>query len=168
MIFRQADFNDAERIWQILQDAIAQRKADGSLQWQDGYPNPNIIHEDIKKRCGYVQVENGNIIGYIAVIFDKEPAYEEIEGKWLSDEPYIVAHRLAIAKEEKRKGIAVNIMREIENIALSENIRNIKVDTNFDNIPMLKILDTLGYIYCGKVYFRGSPRRASQKILGEM
>jgi hypothetical protein len=27
----------------ILQQAIARRKADGSNQWQDGYPNPEVI-----------------------------------------------------------------------------------------------------------------------------
>jgi hypothetical protein len=31
------------QIWIILQQAIARRKADGSNQWQDGYPNPEVI-----------------------------------------------------------------------------------------------------------------------------
>jgi hypothetical protein len=33
----------------ILQQAIARRKADGSNQWQDGYPNPEVILNDITK-----------------------------------------------------------------------------------------------------------------------
>ena len=40
-----------------------------------------------------------------------------------------------------------------------------KLDTNFDNAPMLKILDKLGYTYCGEVFFRGSARKAFEKIL---
>jgi hypothetical protein len=32
-----------------FQQAIARRKADGSNQWQDGYPNPEVILNDITK-----------------------------------------------------------------------------------------------------------------------
>ncbi len=39
------------------------------------------------------------------------------------------------------------------------------MDTNFDNTPMLRILEKLGYTYCGEVYFRGSARRAYEKVL---
>ncbi len=35
----QAKKEDADFIWSIIQFAIDQRKADGSDQWQDGYPN---------------------------------------------------------------------------------------------------------------------------------
>ncbi|MFT4092143.1 MAG: hypothetical protein QM640_00795 [Niabella sp.] len=39
------------------------------------------------------------------------------------------------------------------------------VDTNFDNAPMLHILNKLGYIYCGEVFFRGAARKAFEKVL---
>lgn len=165
MILRSANANDAEKIWLILQDAIAQRKADGSEQWQDGYPNPETINYDIEKNYGYVLIENENIIAYAAVIFDGEPAYKNIEGEWLTNGSYVVVHRVAVAKEAKGKGIATILMKEIETLALSQNIYSIKVDTNFDNIPMLKIMDKLGYTYCGEVYFRGGARKAFEKVL---
>ena len=47
--FRKATITDAPKIWIILQQAILRRKADGSNQWQDGYPNPEIIQQDIEK-----------------------------------------------------------------------------------------------------------------------
>lgn len=165
MDFRKAANEDAERIWRMLQDAIAQRKADGSEQWQDGYPNPASIRNDIEKGWGYVFTKERTIIGYAAVIFDIEPAYEKIEGKWLTDGAYSVVHRVVIAKEAKGEGFAKVIMKEIEGIALSKGMTSIKVDTNFDNVPMLKILTKLGYTYCGEVYFRGASRMAFEKIL---
>lgn len=165
MTFKKATNADAERVWQILQEAIAMRKADGSNQWQDGYPNPETITNDIELSNGYVLMENQLIIAYAAVIFDIEPAYENIEGKWLSNGPYVVVHRVAVTTEVKGRGIATIIMKKIEDLALSKNVGSIKVDTNFDNVPMLKILDKLGYTYCGQVYFRGLPRRAFEKLL---
>ncbi len=165
MTFKKATNADAEKVWQILQEAIATRKADGSNQWQDGYPNPETITNDIELSNGYVLMENQLIIAYAAVIFDIEPAYENIEGKWLSNGPYVVVHRVAVTTEAKGRGIATIIMKKIEDLALSKNVGSIKVDTNFDNVQMLKILDKLGYTYCGQVYFRGSPRRAFEKLL---
>ncbi|WP_428228746.1 GNAT family N-acetyltransferase [Flavobacterium sp.] len=162
---RKADISEVSQIWNILQDAIEQRRLDGSSQWQDGYPNELSIINDINKGYGYVLTENGTILCYAAIIFDKEPAYEDIEGKWLTDGNYAVVHRVAASKLAKGKGIATKLFKNIEEICLTNNIYSIKVDTNFDNIPMLKILDKLDYTYCGEVYFRGSARKAFEKKL---
>ena len=43
MILRKAAFSELPIIWDILQQAIEQRKQDGSEQWQDGYPNERGI-----------------------------------------------------------------------------------------------------------------------------
>jgi hypothetical protein len=53
----------------------------------------------------------------------------------------------------------------IEDLCVSRNVYSIKVDTNFDNIPMLRILEKLKYTYCGEVYFRGASRKAYEKEL---
>ena len=45
--FRRAKIEDKEIIWKIIQLAILRRKADGSKQWQDGYPNEQSIENDI-------------------------------------------------------------------------------------------------------------------------
>ena len=54
-----------------------------------------------------------------------------------------------------------------EEIAIQHNIFSIKVDTNFDNIAMLKIFESLGYVYCGEVTFRGGVRKAFEKVLSK-
>jgi hypothetical protein len=47
MILRKANFSEAPVIWNSLQQAIEQRRQDGSEQWQHGYPNEQIVHDDI-------------------------------------------------------------------------------------------------------------------------
>lgn len=162
---RKANLSEIPQIWEILQDAIEQRRLDGSTQWQDGYPNELSIKSDIENDYGYVFTENESILAYAAIIFDKEPAYENIEGKWLTDGDYTVVHRVAVSKLAKGKGIATKLFQSIEGLSVENNIYSIKVDTNFDNTPMLKILDRLKYTYCGEVYFRGSARKAFEKRL---
>ncbi|MCF6140952.1 GNAT family N-acetyltransferase [Flavobacterium sp. K77] len=163
--FKKATTADHTFIWEILADAIVRRKTDGSTQWQDGYPNPTVVENDIRQGNGFVLLENHTIVGYCALIINYEPAYEAIEGKWLSDQDFVVIHRVAIAQEQLGKGLAKKIMTEIENYAMQHHIFSIKADTNFDNLPMLHLFEKLGYSYCGEVYFRGSARKAFEKVL---
>ncbi|WP_281633532.1 GNAT family N-acetyltransferase [Flavobacterium luteolum] len=165
LVLRKAALSEVPAIWEILQDAIEQRRLDGSTQWQDGYPNELSIKSDIENGYGYVFTEDESILAYAAIIFDKEPAYENIEGKWLTDGNYTVVHRVAVSKLAKGKGIATKLFQSIEGLSVENKIYSIKVDTNFDNTPMLKILDRLKYTYCGEVYFRGSARKAFEKRL---
>lgn len=165
MILRLATLSDANTIWEILQAAILQRKKDGSTQWQNGYPNKETVANDIQLGYGYVVEENNLVIAYAAIVFDNEPTYEVINGAWLSNQAYVVVHRVATTPNLKGKGIATQLFLMLEKLALSKNTISIKVDTNFDNIPMLKILDNLNYTYCGEIFVSGSPRRAYEKLL---
>lgn len=164
-ILRKAEPNDQETIWEILQQAILRRKNDGSSQWQDGYPNSDTVSTDIENEFGYLLEIDGEIAAYSALIFNNEPAYENIEGKWLSDDDFFVVHRVAVSDQFLGKGIATKLFLEIENFAEQKQVFSIKVDTNFDNLAMLKILKKLNYTYCGEVYFRGSARKAFEKLL---
>ena len=164
--FRKATLIEIPQIWVILQQAILRRKQDGSQQWQDGYPNPDVLQQDIERNSGYVLTDTDNkIIGYAAILFNDEPAYENLNGTWLTNEDFVVIHRLAISEQNLGKGLAKKIFIFTEDIALKNNIFSIKVDTNFDNIAMLKILEKLEYTYCGEVIFRGGVRKAFEKKL---
>lgn len=74
-------------------------------------------------------------------------------------------HRVATSDEFIGQGVATQLFKMIEDLAIQKEIYSIKVDTNFDNIAMLKIMERLGYTYCGEVYFRGNSRRAFEKVL---
>mmetsp|Transcript_8884 Transcript_8884/g.11097 ORF Transcript_8884/g.11097 Transcript_8884/m.11097 type:complete len:171 (+) Transcript_8884:207-719(+) len=163
--FRQATLDDLDSSWKILEDAIRRRKDDGSDQWQDGYPNLSVITEDINKKIAYVLTCSNDIVGYCTILINDEPAYANIEGKWLSDGDYVVCHRLAISENYLGKGLAKKILKFIEEYALSNHIYSIKADTNFDNIGMLKTFEKLDYKYCGEVFLRGAPRKAYEKLL---
>jgi GNAT superfamily N-acetyltransferase len=165
LILRKAFFAELPVIWDILLQAIEQRKQDGSEQWQDGYPNEQTVLDDIAKGYAYVLIDNKVVIAYAAIIFGIEPAYSDIKGKWLTNDDYVVVHRVATSNAAKGKGVATNLFKMIEDLCIEKKVYSIKVDTNFDNIPMLKILDKLGYTYCGEIIFGNAPRKAYEKVL---
>lgn len=163
---RKAGARDAGRIWQLLQQAIEKRKQEGSTQWQDGYPNPAVVTRDIENGYGYVCLdEAGNMVAYLALIFDGEPAYEALEGQWLTKPPYAVIHRLAVSGEAAIKGLGTWMMQAAEDQCRQQGIFSIRIDTNFDNTAMLRVFEKRGYTYCGEVFFRGAARRAFEKQL---
>lgn len=163
--FRKTTQQDIPQIWEILQKAIQRRKEDGSNQWQDGYPNPEVIKNDMEKEAGFVLIDDEKVIGYCAVFINDEPAYADIEGKWLTNDDFVVFHRVAVAEEYLGKGLAKEMMKFIEEFALDNSIYSVKADTNFDNLAMMKSFEKAGYTYCGEVYFRGSARKAYEKVL---
>jgi GNAT superfamily N-acetyltransferase len=165
MLLRKAVLSELPAIWIILQQAIEQRKRDGSEQWQNGYPNEQTVQDDIAKGYGYVLADNDTILAYAAIIFGIEPAYNDIQGQWLTDNEAAVVHRVATSNEVKGKGVATHLFRLIEDLCIRQHVYSIKVDTNFDNIPMLKILDKLNYTYCGEIFFFGAARKAYEKLL---
>jgi len=165
MILRKATFLESSVIWEILQQAIERRKQDGSEQWQNGYPNEQTVHKDISNGYAYVLVENDEIVAYAAIIFGIEPAYNDINGRWLTNGDYVAVHRVATSNTVKGKGVATYIFKQIEELCMEKKVFSIKVDTNFDNIPMLKILDRLNYMYCGEIFFSGAPRKAYEKVI---
>lgn len=162
---RKAKMDEIPILWDILQEAILKRKEEGSEQWQDGYPNPEVIRKDIEKEAGYVLITNNQVVGYCAVYINDEPEYERIQGNWLSNQDFVVFHRLAIASNQLGKGWAKTIFEFIEDFALNNSTYSVKADTNFDNLAMLHLFEKFGYTYCGEVYFRGSPRKAFEKML---
>ena len=165
--FRKAIVNDIPQIWNILQQAILRRKQDGSRQWQDGYPNEAVVEQDIERSIGYVLMDAETIIAYNAILFNDEPAYDDLKGKWLTNKDFVVVHRLAVSDQYVGQGLAQKMLQFTEDLALENNIYSIKADTNFDNTAMLRIFEKLGYTYCGEVIFRGGTRKAFEKVLGK-
>jgi len=99
------------------------------------------------------------------LLINDEPEYARIKGKWISSDDFVVFHRVAIAPNHLGRGLAKILLQQIEQFTCDNGIHSLRADTNFDNTPMLHLFEKLGYQYCGEVFFRGSPRKAFEKIL---
>ena len=87
MEIRLAFPNEVDAIMQVIEDAKKCLAEAGSTQWQNGYPNADIIIDDIISGQAYVALEEGDVIAYAAVTRSPESAYDAIyEGKWQGGE----------------------------------------------------------------------------------
>jgi N-acetylglutamate synthase-like GNAT family acetyltransferase len=167
MEFRKAYESDIERIMDIISQAQAYFKAQGINQWQNNYPNPEIVRKDIEGENGYILMKDNSVVATVAVSFDGEKTYKTIyDGKWITDGEYAVIHRLAVDNRYKGSGLSSVILGNIEKMCLGRGIRSIKVDTHKENKSMQKMLSKNGFKYCGIIFLEDkSPRIAFEKTL---
>ena len=127
-----------------------------------GLPPSNVFAADDTRKHG--QKVAGGIAH--AAVRGRLGVYKDIEGKWSNDLPYVIVHRLAIADEMKRQGMAKQFMLQAEEVSRKKGVYNFRVDTKYDNAYMLRLIDTLGFKYCGEVYYRNnSARKAFEKTI---
>lgn len=160
-----AQLNDLNVCNAIINMGKEFQKEQGFTQWTDNYPNIGTIRQDIQAQKGYVIKIEDKIAGYMCIDFDGEPAYNNIQGKWNTKEPYAVVHRMAFSKEFRGIGLSKITFCLIEKLCLSKGIESIRVDTDLSNKRMQHILEKHGFCKCGIVIFQDSDKLAYDKIL---
>ena len=71
MLIRQARHEDIKTILSIVRSAQLSLCELGIDQWQDGYPTPESINQDIANGVGYIALSNNEIIGYEFISFGR-------------------------------------------------------------------------------------------------
>lgn len=167
MKFRKAVKADISSIMNIISQAKDYFKKQGINQWQDNYPNSEIISNDIDNNYSYVLLKEDSIVATAAVSFDGEKTYDYIyEGQWISNNEYAVIHRIAVDNNFKGLGLSSQIIKNVEELCLKKGVYSIKVDTHEENLSMQKLLKKNKFQYCGIIYLEyGSKRIAFEKIL---
>ncbi|WP_294389811.1 GNAT family N-acetyltransferase [uncultured Clostridium sp.] len=167
MKFRKTTIEDIKSIMQIIDEAKEYFRKMGIDQWQNGYPNSDVIYNDIKNNSSYVLESENKILATAMVSFEADKSYKNIyNGQWLNNEEYAVIHRIAVSEKIKGNGIASNIIKEVEKLCKENKVNSIKIDTHKDNISMQKLLEKNGFKYCGIIYLEdGNERVAFEKIV---
>lgn len=167
MEFRQANISDLDQIVEIIELSKKYLKETKVDQWQDGYPAKKDLRRDIESRNSYVLTNKDEIVATTVISLDGESTYNSIfNGEWITNEEYIVMHRVAVHDRYKGKGIFKELIKEAENLALNKGIFSIKIDTHRDNISMQKAVLKNDFKKCGIIYLEdGSERIAFEKVM---
>ena len=158
LTIRSADADDLDAILSLFDTARRFMAANGNpSQWNEGYPNADIVRADIAHGNCYVctPTDRQTLVGTFAFILGKEPTYRLIEqGHWHADRPYGTIHRMA--SDGHTHGIA---HATFDYCAAQTDY--LRIDTHTDNRPMLRAITRYGFRPCGIIYVRdGSPRLA--------
>ena len=160
MTIRKTVEADLPQIGEIYENAKRFMHLNGNpYQWNKDEPNKETARKDMERGEGYVAEEDGRIQAVFMFKIGDDPTYHTIEGgAWLSDAPYAVIHRIAVATQGR------GIIGACIDACFTMH-PNIRIDTHKDNLPMQKALTKRGFTYCGIIYLEnGEKRWAYQKI----
>ena len=160
-MIRKATYDDIPVLMDVFRKARGIMRSSGNMhQWNDGYPSEEIVRRDIDNGHSYVLCEDGEVVATMAFIPGPDPTYAVIcDGCWLSDEPYHVIHRIAVAEPGH------NAARTLLDWGFGR-VKSIRIDTHKDNVIMHHVLSKYGFTHCGMILLaNGDPREAYQKDL---
>ena len=151
----EKDLNELDKIFNAARSFMA---ATGNpTQWNLSYPTSEVVAQDIKDNNAYVCVDdNDKPLGTFALL-DYESAYDNIDGSWISNEPYVVIHRLATKPSMK---VGSFIITHLQN-----KYPHIKIDTHQDNKVMQGLLDKFNFKRCGIITIPGHGARIAFEFL---
>ena len=163
MDLRLATPEDIPGIMTMVRALIPILHAQGNLQWDSIYPNPQVFAEDISAGQLWVASIRGvtearsedKIAGIVATTTEQYPEYANVG--WDITDTAIVIHRLAVNPEFHRQGIAATLLGHAESVARARNLTRILADTNSHNQAMQRLLPKLNYTFAGEITLNFRP-----------
>lgn len=165
-MLRRTKLNEVNRVIDIINDNKVYLKENNIDQWQDGYPNVDVINADVSNSESYVYVVNDEIVGTLMLSFSGDSNYDKINGNWSNAHKYATIHRIAVSPKHKGKSYAKTMLHAVEVIVRENNYDTIRVDTHEVNKVMISFLEKCGFNYCGIIKLAdGNKRNAYDKII---
>ena len=153
MNYSKANINDLKEIYSLYQNAIITMEKDNIHQWDEIYPDKDILKEDITKNQMYIGKTDNKIA--VCFVLSEECDEEYKNGCWkYPDSRFNVIHRLCVNPLFQNQGIAAKTLEYIENLSKSEGYDSIRLDCFTQNPYSRKLYDKAGYSITGYADWR--------------
>lgn len=161
---RLAQNNDLPAIMAIIRDTIAEMRTYRNTQWDENYPQEDDFQRDIEEGSLYIAERDGRVAGFACINGDEPAEYAALP--WTGTKALVI-HRMAVAMDQRQKGVAMEMMDFAEELAREQGIRVLKTDTYSLNTKMNALFQKLGYRMIGTMQFKGKekPFPCYEKIL---
>lgn len=163
----KAIIDDKDEIMKLISECVNNMRAQNIFQWNENYPNEEIMLKDIKEGNLYVMKDNSKFYGVITINEEQDEEYKKVDWKSKAS-GVLVVHRLAVGPLGQGKGIGKSLMVFVEDLVRQKNYNSIRLDTYSGNPIALSFYEKLGYEKVGEVYFEGRELAfyCYEKILG--
>ncbi len=142
--FKPANKNDLERIFEVYKCAINEMNKHSIFQWDEIYPDKNILYDDICKNQLYICVYKDEIVS--AYVLNRESDEQYKNGNWeFPNASYRVIHRLCVNPEFQNQGIGTLTVRYIEKTLKENGIETIRLDCFTKNQYAVRMYEKLNY-----------------------
>ncbi|WP_160140101.1 GNAT family N-acetyltransferase [Chryseobacterium sp. c4a] len=151
-MIRKAVYDDIIQAVQALEEVKKHMLDEGIDQWDQEYPNIKVLTQDIEKGEGFVFIEEGEVLAYMALNELCDEEYNDLI--WKTQTPFIVIHRLYVKPTAQGKGISSKMIRFAEEFAIQNQYQSIRFDAFSLNDTANAVYLKKGYDLVGTVRFR--------------
>jgi ribosomal protein S18 acetylase RimI-like enzyme len=164
MKIKPAKMEDLNIIDEIYKSATENMIKNNIFQWDEIYPNKNILENDILKNQMYKIILDNDIVSVF--VLNKEYDKEYSNGNWeYNGGEFMVLHRLCVNNKCQNKGFGTKTMLCIEKYLKNSGIKSIRLDTFSKNPIALKLYNKLEYKKTGIANWRKGVFYLFEKIL---
>lgn len=121
--------------------------------WKKGiYPVRKDAEDGIREGNLFVAVENGDIIGSMILRHEPEPAYLNVS--WQAELDYsnvLVIYTFVVNPKFLKRGVGKNMLDFIEEYAMDNKIKSIRLDVYEKNIPAISLYEKCHYKFSDTV-----------------
>ncbi|WP_125590000.1 GNAT family N-acetyltransferase [Companilactobacillus jidongensis] len=149
---RQAHSDDFERVAEIISGAKKTLFDRGVNQWQQGYPDEEILRRDIEEGINYVLMLDGIIVGTAALQQGYDRDYQKIsDGRWSEDSEvtYSIIHRIAVEAGHQSKMLYIALIQQLMTMSYHLGYHDVRIDTHPDNLVMQHVITDSGFVEKG-------------------
>jgi len=100
----QVGFVHLEEVLSIYKSCVRQHQKLGFNQWDDDYPNQEIVVTDIENKQLFGVENDGRLVAVVALTDDEPKEYKVLN--WTCNKNYKVVHRLGVQEHYTGKGFA--------------------------------------------------------------
>lgn len=150
---RKAEFRDLKDIVKIFKGAIKNMDKQGINQWDEVYPNEDVLKEDIMKKEMYLYCKENEILSVFVLNKDYDEAYNRADWKY-PELSFAIVHRLCVNPSVQNRGIGTKTLNIIEELLNNKNIESIRLDVFSENPFALKMYEKHGYKKVGTANWR--------------
>ena len=150
MKIRQAKKTDLNAIMEVYDSCVKGMIKLGIDQWDETYPNSEIIQQDLLIGDYYVGIIENEIVAGIKIDTVQDPTYLTIN--WTDKtNNFMVVHRLCSKTKVWSQGIGKKMMDFAEELAKSNNCISMRLDTYINNPKAIAFYKRLGYHQLGDI-----------------
>ena len=150
MKIRIAKKSDLGNIMRMYNSCVNGMIKNGIDQWDESYPNREIISEDINSKTYYILDIQEQVVGGINIDNNQDPTYLDINWRDNSN-AFLVVHRLAVKEEFWNKKIGKSLMLFAEKLVIEKQLKSIRLDTYSGNPKAMEFYLQLGYTELGTI-----------------
>ena len=150
MIIKVAEKYNLDSIMYMYSSCVSAMIEKGINQWDNEYPNKDIIKKDIKAKTYFIVLFENKVIAGINIDKNQDDKYLTINWKDTSNS-FLVVHRLAVSKKWWGKGIGKLLMLYAEDLVIQKQLKSIRLDTYSENPHAIDFYKKLGYQELGSI-----------------